>query len=104
MVDHIRSLNITQMLTNGAEGYRANGIYDAHAPTSYPFNCWINVGQKGKHLSPLVVLRRLTGLLGSISRVWVSNPSTMLIKWFLRYLSHTAISAPATPLDHLEDF
>lgn len=47
MMPYIRSLGFTQMLTNGAEGYRANGPFDPSAPTAFPFNDWINNGQKG---------------------------------------------------------
>ena len=47
MVDYIRSLNTTQMLTKGAEGYRARGIHDPNAPTKYPYNNWMNDGGKG---------------------------------------------------------
>ena len=33
MVPYVRSLGFTQMLANGAEGYRAQGIYDPGSPT-----------------------------------------------------------------------
>lgn len=51
MVKYVRSLNITQMLTNGAEGYRAGGAYDLNAPITYPFNNWLNDGSKGRFLN-----------------------------------------------------
>lgn len=47
MIPYFRSLGFSQMLANGAEGYRANGTFDSGAPTAYPFNDWINNGQKG---------------------------------------------------------
>ena len=31
-----KSLGITQMLSQGSEGYRAVGPHDPHAPTTYP--------------------------------------------------------------------
>lgn len=48
MIPFFRTLGFTQMLTNGAEGYRASGYYDPSAPTAAPFNHWINDGRKGK--------------------------------------------------------
>lgn len=47
MIPFVRSLGFTQMLTNGAEGYRAKGIHDPSAPIAYPFNNWLNDGRKG---------------------------------------------------------
>ena len=47
MAPYIRSLGITQLLTNGNEGYRAHGKFDPNAPISFPFNNWLNTGQKG---------------------------------------------------------
>lgn len=54
MIPYIRSLGFTQMLANGAEGYRANGTYDPSGPTAYPFNDWINNGQKGARTNELM--------------------------------------------------
>jgi hypothetical protein len=34
-----KSLGITQMLSQGSEGYRAVGPYDPRAPTTYPCAC-----------------------------------------------------------------
>ena len=32
------TLGVKQMVSNGNEGYRAQGIYDPYASTTYPFN------------------------------------------------------------------
>lgn len=37
------------MVSNGNEGYRAQGVYDPMAPVTYPNNNWINSGTKGTH-------------------------------------------------------
>ena len=52
MIPYFRSLGFTQMLTNGAEGYRANTTHDSSAPTTYPFNNWLNDARKGVPPSP----------------------------------------------------
>lgn len=36
-----------QMVSNGNEGYRAQGAYDLTAPVTFPFNNWMNSGSKG---------------------------------------------------------
>lgn len=58
MIPFYRSLGITQMLANGAEGYRAVGKYDTAASTTYPFNNWLNDGRKGACAYPPKALRR----------------------------------------------
>lgn len=40
------TLNVTQVVANGNEGYRALSMYDPFASISYPYNNWMNTGLK----------------------------------------------------------
>ena len=79
MIPFFRSLGFTQMLTNGAEGYRAKTTHDSSAPTAYPFNNWLNDGRKGARRCPLPVPRWPFGSPNSccpvlLCRLWNPTP------------------------------
>ncbi len=41
------TLNVTQMVSNGNDGFRARGPFDPYAKIDYPYNNWLNTGLKG---------------------------------------------------------